>query len=190
MSVSESQLKGWHHLVPAFVVAGVAWWICDASIAPYLHREKQDRDAITELRGQIDAATAAIREIKTLESGAVSTRAQINRLEQETPGPSAVASFPDQLRKHFSQFGVVTSEVRLKTVVDVDGLPGFARGYWSLTLPFAKFDRHKSAGALLAVTEFEKQNPFVKVRDFAIQPDPEDSAGRIGTLNLTLLFRR
>ena len=178
-----------HDLLPAFLVAGVIWWACGPLVHPYLARAKDDRNTIASLREQIAGAHAASQEIRTLAIDATAFRAQIDRLEEEIPGPSVRVSLPEQVKQHFARFGLRVSVVRMNSVREDYDLPGYDRGYWSVSLPIAEA-RDKAAASLLAVAEFEQQHPFVRILDFAIQPDPEDPAGRVGSLSLATLIRK
>jgi hypothetical protein len=93
------------------------------------------------------------------------------------------------LKEHFARFGLSVSVILMTTVREELDLPGYGCGYWSVGVPVAG-GNHKAAGALLAVADFEQQHPFVKVMDFAIQPDPTDPAQRIAVLNLSALYRK
>lgn len=180
------RLRWW---APAFLVAGVAWWACGLSIASYRDREKQDREAIASLHGQIDRAATPIGEIRKLETAAEAFRAQIDRIEQELPGPSVSDSMPDELKKHFARFGLNVSSSQFTMGEEVAALPGYSHGSWSVVVPLLENDP-RAAEALLAVAEFEEQHPFVKVVNLVIRPDVEDPRRRVAALNLTALFRK
>jgi hypothetical protein len=77
----------------------------------------------------------------------------------------------------------------MDSVQEEAGLPGCNRGSWSAALPLLESDQ-KVTGALLAVAELEQRYPFVKVVDFAVQPDLEDPARRVAALKLIALFRK
>lgn len=189
MSMLGGQVERWSGLVPAFLVAGLAWWVCGLFIEPHLTREKEDQEAITNLHGQIETAAAAIREIRTLEIKSEALRSEIEQLENDLPGQRALLLFPEQMEKTFTRFGVSISAARLNKVGEEASLPGYSRGSWSVTLPLAE-SAHQIDSALLAVAELERNHPFVKVVDFAIQPDPEVPARHVAAVSLLTLFRK
>ncbi len=171
------------------VGAGVLWWAGGQLIAPYLERERVARSVVAELREKIDAARIAIRDAQNVESAAEAVRWQIERMEQEIPAQSAMVWLPELVKKHFAGFGLSVSIVRMNAVRDEPELPGFSRGYWSVGVPVTEAN-HNAEGALLAVAEFERQHPFVKVLDFAIRPDPEAPQRRLAVLNVAALIRK
>jgi hypothetical protein len=93
------------------------------------------------------------------------------------------------VKEHFARFDISVPLVRLNTIQEEPELPGFEHDYWSVALPITAEGRNIAA-MLVAVAEFDQQNPFVKVLDFAIRPDPENPGGRVGLLNLTALIRK
>ena len=176
-------------IFPAVLAAGVAWWACSPLITPYRELEKADRETIAGLRGQLNDAHSLIDNARTLESKTEALRSQMDRLDREIPGPSEQGLLPEQVKKHFARFGLSVSLVRMNRVEEEFDLSGYDRGYWSVSLPIANAQA-KVAESLLAAAEFEQQHPFVKMRDFVIQPDPDNPQGRIALLNLEALIRK
>ena len=177
-----------HRMMPAVLVAVVAWWACGLVIKPYVERETQDRDAIAGLRAQIAVMAAEAHEIQKIESDARALRLEMDRLEGEVPGPSVQALLPEELKKHFAALGRSAPTVRMGSVQEAAGLPGYHRGFWSVALPLLETEQ-SGAGVALAAAELERRQPFVNVLDFAVQPDSEDPARRVAVLKLMTLFR-
>ena len=169
--------------------AGLAWWTSALSVAPWVERERKARAESAALKTRIEEAHAAIEKVRTLESDAQTVRRQIDQLAQEIPPGSATVWLPELVKAHFQKFGMNDVLVRMNTIRDVPDLPGFRHGYWAVGVPIAETPR-SAAGALLAVAEFEQQHPLVKVRDFAIRPDPENPQGRVALLNVSALIRK
>ena len=187
MSAKRSRITG--RVFAAAAVAGMAWWSCGQLTAPFVERERKDRDAVASLQGSIAEAREAIQQVRTLEGEAEAVRLRIGRLDEEIPAGPAMVWLPELVKQHFSHFGLSVAIVRMNTTRDVPDLSRHSRGYWSVGLPIEE-SSFKAAGAVLAVAEFEQQNPFVKVLDFAIRPDPEHPQGRIAVMNLTALIRK
>jgi len=189
MSTQRDPVETLRQWVPAILVAAVGWWAGGRFTEPHLQHEKREQEAIVGLRGQIDAAIAAGVETRTLETATEAFRAQIDRLEQRIPGPLAPVSFPDDLQKHFARSGLSVSVQHSENDGELAGLPGYARGSWSVALPLVGTSQ-QTMGALQGMAQLEQQQPFVKVVDLAIQPDPADPARRVAQLELTAFFRK
>jgi len=189
MSMRGNPVETLRTIGPAILVAAVTWWAGGHFTEPHRKHEKREQEAIARLRGQIDGAAAAGAETRGLEAATEAFRAQIDRPEQKIPGPLAPVSIPDDLKKHFARSGLSVTVKLVKTDGELAGLPGYARGFWSVTLPLAKTSQ-QTTGALLATAQFEQQQPFVKVLDLAIQPDPAEPARRLAELYLTAFFRK
>jgi hypothetical protein len=171
------------------IALSVAAWSYAQSIAPFQQREREARSAALDLRARIGNARVAIEDFRKFESDSQEIRRQISQLGQDLPEGAAATWMPEMLKTHFAAFGLDASIVRLNTVRDEPDLPGFNRAYWSVGVPLAEAAGNE-ARSLLAVAEFEKQHPFVRVLDFAIRPDPERPAARIALLNVAALIRK
>ncbi len=189
MSILASGTEMLRGLVPVLLAAGLAWAASDSSIKPHREREKVDRDATAGLEEKIERAHAAIRETRTPESQDLALAWEIDRLEQEMPGPSTPVLLPEELKQRFARHGLSVSTVRLVKVHEDSDLPGYQRGHWAAEVPIGEAG-HKVAEALLAVAEFEQHHLFVRIQEFVIRSDPEDPARRIAFLNVTALFRK
>ena len=92
------------------------------------------------------------------------------------------------VKEHFKHFGIAVDIVRLNTLRLEDGLPGFKRAYWGVSMPMGN-DGNNVTGLLLAVAELEEQNRYLKVLDFAIQPDVENPLLRTAAINIEALVQ-
>ncbi|MEQ1862920.1 MAG: hypothetical protein ABMA13_23610 [Chthoniobacteraceae bacterium] len=159
------------------------------SIAPVRQRESEGSRSVSALRQQIDGARKAIGEVHTLEARFSRERHELDTLHGDLPSGPALVWFPERVKEHFARVGSGVVIVRLNTTMDVPDLPDFRRGYWSVGWPIDEAAGNVS-GLMLAVAEFEQQNAFVRVLDFAIRPDPENPGGRMAALNVTALIPR
>jgi hypothetical protein len=158
------------------------------SIAPFSQRETEALREAGDLGERVDGAQKTMADIQAQEKDADRVRSELERLRDELPADAAVA-VPALVKEHFARHGIVVPLVRLNTMQEEPELPGCEHGYWSVALPIDDAGRNITA-MLLAVADFDQQNPFVRVLDFSIRPDPENPGGRVGSLNLAALVRK
>lgn len=169
--------------------AGLAWFGYQRSLAPFEQSEREARVATASLRERLEKARVAIQEVRTLEGDAQTVRRQMDQLAMDLPDGPAAVWMPKLIKDHFAAVGLPVSIVRMNTVRAVPELLSFRRGYWSVGLPIGE-TAHSAVGPLLAVAEFERQHPLVKVLDFAIRPNPENPRRRVALLNVAALIRK
>ena len=169
------------------LVAG--WGYYAHSIAPLRLREAEISREVGELRVRVADARKTIAGIQAQENDADRVRSELDRLRDELPAGSAMVWLPALLKGHFARAGIAVPVVRLNTTQDEPELPGYGRGYWSAALPIDGAGRNIRT-MLAAVADLEEQQPFLRVLDFAIRPDPENPKGRVGLLNLGTLIRK
>lgn len=174
-----------------FLIGGAAlgsvWLFSQYVITPLRLHEKDSVLRVGELRQQLDSAHAALRGIGNPKKDLEDERSALNRLAGESALKSTMGSFPENVRQHFARFGVPLRVMRLSTIQEMPDLPGYQRVYWSVGLSVAKADRTLT-GLLISVAELEEQNRFIKVLDFALQPDVEEPGARTVGINLVTLL--
>ena len=90
------------------------------------------------------------------------------------------------MREHFARFRIATPEIRLNTIRDEPHIAGCERSFWFVRLPIDEGSANM-ANLLLGVEELDRRNPFLRVLDLSIRPDPDDGNRRIAVLNLGIL---
>ncbi len=188
MSGAFNPLKNFRWLVAASVATVVGWAWYAEGVRPLREDEVTTRIRIAELGGKIESAGKAIEKMRAHDGQAAEARAELDRWNQECPAGSAMTWFPELVKSHFTRFGMVVAIVRLNTTLDEPDLPGYSRAYWSVGLPIS--EANKGLASLLAAAELEQHHRFVRLLDFAIQPDPHDLSRRIAVLNLSALIRK
>ena len=161
--------------------------VIHASAIPSL-REQETKALrnVSALNERIGGAQKTISEILAQEKAAGPVRNELKRLHKAFPEGSATVWLPALTKEHFERFGIATLRIHLNGTEDKPGIPGYERGYWSVILPIDEAGP-KPANLFIAVAEIEQRNPFVRVLDFAISPDPKNSGGRVVSLNLSAL---
>ena len=76
-----------------------------------------------------------------------------------------MVSFPEEIKQHFSGFGISSAVVRLVDGQEEPKLPGYRKVYWSVALPIPETDRNVE-GLLLAVAQLEQEDRYINVTDF------------------------
>lgn len=181
--------KRWirHGTFAACCVVLAAIWMLHARVLPSLiERESEALQAVSALNERIGRAQQTIAEIQARERDTVLVRSELQRLQKAFPAGAATAWLPTLAKEHFARFVIAARRIHLNGTQDEPGIPGYERGFWSVTLPVDE------AGPIpvnlfLAVAEIEQRNPYVRVLDFAIRPDPEMPGQRLMSLNLTAL---
>lgn len=158
-------------------------------LAPLRERETEALRAVADLSGRIEKAQAAIAEMQAKETTARRVRSELKRPEYDLPTGSALVWLPVMAKENFARSGIAVRLIRLNTIQDEPDISGYERGVWSVVLPVEAAGRNDTK-LFLAVAEIEHQNPFVRVLDFAIGPDPEDPGGRVASLNVAALVRK
>jgi len=143
----------------------------------------------TELQNNLRSAHEKLVAIKDSEVKVGEARATLNRLLGQHRDTPTMVSFPNEMEAHFSHFGFSSAVVRFVTAREDRDLPGYQRVYWSIGLPIPRTDRNV-AGLLLTLSDLEKQDRFIKVIDFALQPDAEDPSLRTASINLMILSEK
>ena len=176
--------------VAAFGPALAAGWEKHASLLAHL--EERETDALrgaADLSERLEKAQATIAEIQAKETAAGRVRSELKRLEYAHPEGSASIWLPVLVKEHFARSGIAVRLIRLNSIQDEPDISGYERGVWSVALPVEEAGRNATK-LFLAVADIEQQNPFVRVLDFAIRPDPENPGGRVASLNLSALIRK
>jgi hypothetical protein len=154
-------------------------------------REKEavlQRDA-ANLSERIEKAKKTIAEVRAAEEGAAPIRQQLEKLQEDLPVGSTMVALPALVKAHFARAGVAVRLIRLNTTQNQPDIPGFERGFWSVALPIDENGRNV-AKLLMAVTDLDRENPFIRILNFAIRPDPENPRERMASLNVTSLIRK
>jgi hypothetical protein len=186
MTANQFELQ--NALLPALLVASLAWWGSGQLVKPYADRERDDRAVIAGLRVQIENGQGMMREIQTLETNAAPERVRFEQLKSETPGPSSPALLPEQIKQQFARAKLGGVVVRMNSVREEPELTGFRRSFWSVSVPIKEGGR-EAAAVLAAIADFKQQYAFAKVVDFEIRADPATPDRRIAQFNLTALMR-
>lgn len=183
------QSASFRRILSGGAALGSLWLFSHYAITPRsLHEEDSVRRA-GELRQQLDSARGKLRAIKNSEQELGDARSALKKLFGASALTSAMVTFPESVRQHFARFGIPLRVMRLNTIQEMPDVPGYQRVYWSVGLPVAETDQN-ATGLLIAVAELEEQNCFIKVVDFALQPDVEDPLARTVGINLVTLLPR
>jgi hypothetical protein len=142
-----------------------------------------------ELRERIEAALGAMKKVQAIEQQAARARVENQRLKSEQPAGSVLVWLPGRMEEHFSSFGISIAVSRLARVMDEPETPGYQRVYWVLGIPVEERNQ-KLPNLLFAVADIEDRNPYIKVIDFAIRPEPTDPRRRIATVNIAALVSK
>lgn len=167
---------------------GLAWLIYSLSITPLQRRATEFQRTAADLRGRIASARHTIEETKKQEEAVASARAELQRIQGDLPTGSAMAWFPNRMKRHFDKLGIPDSATRLNTALNEPDMPDYERSYWAVDLPIRATTADMSK-LLIAVAELEEAEPLVKVMDLAIRQD-DDSGRRTAVINVTTLVRR
>ena len=184
--------KTWVHLgliATCGLALAVAWEYQGRFIAPLKQREAETLREVEDLSERLAGARTTMAEIQAQEHDADRVRSELERLREELPKGAAMVGLPEMVKEHFAKSGVSVPLIRLNTTQDFPDLPGYAHGYWSVALPIGDAGP-KVTTMLLAVADLEQQDPFLRVLEFAIRPDPEKAGGWMGSLNLGTVIRK
>jgi hypothetical protein len=157
-------------------------------IGPLKKRANDSQRRLVELRENLEPARETIQRVRTLEQKTAQARRELQGLKGDHPKGSALVWLPERAKEHFKQFGIAVTVIRLNTVQDEAGLPGYRRAYWGIGLPIENGEKSVN-GLLLAVEQLERQNRFVRVIDFAIRPDVENPLLRTAAINIVALVQ-
>src|SRR5436190_17487588 len=138
------------------------------------------------LKERIADARRTIAELQEQEARAKQERVKLDAIHEGAPPTPALVWFPRRVKQHFQQFepGPTT---RLNTSVDEAALPGFERTYWAIEMAAGKTSS-EAREICIAIAEFERLNPSVRVVDVAIRPDTDNpDAPRLMVVNLSVL---
>ena len=166
-----------------------AWFVHRHAIVPLKVREVELVHRRAELQEQLGSARKTIGAAKDSDQTVAEARAALSHLVAGKAQVPAMVSFPGEIEQHFSRFGFPSAIVRLATVQPETDLPGFQRVYWSVGLPIPRTDRNVD-GLLLAVAGLEQQERFIKVIDFALQPDAVDPSLRTASVSNVVLDQK
>ena len=165
------------------------WERYASSLALLRDLETASRWEAAKLDARIEKAQATIAEIQAKETAASRLRSELKRKEYAQPVGSAALWMPTLVKENFARSGIAVRLVRLNAMHDEPAISGYERGIWSVILPVEEA-RQNETKLRLAVAEIESQNPFMRVLDFAIRPDPENPSGRVVSLNFAALVRK
>jgi hypothetical protein len=158
-------------------------------IVPLQNARHDTARRIVDLRHQLELARQSIDHVRNLEQETGHARENLNALIGDFPANSLFVGIPQIVNDHFHRFAIPVSLVRLNTVLDVVGLPGYTRTYWGVAFPLGN-DARSVSGLLLAVAELEEQNPFVRVLDLSVRPDAEDPMLRTAAINIVAFVHK
>lgn len=167
-------------------VLGVAWWFHSHWLVPLQQREVGCLKALADVRQRLNDAKVQIQEIGNQEQAAAGTRSLLNSLQAGIPKQATAVWLPVRLKTHLRSAGIAEAGIRLNSTTPEPGVPGYERSYWHLNLPRQEGMR-TMAGALLAVAEIERQEPFVRILDVSFSADPEEPHWSAGGFNVTAL---
>ena len=170
-------------------VLGIAWLVYSQTIIPLRRREGDFLRRRQEVRDQLDSARRTLREIKDAEQESAQARAALNRLVGEDGRGSLMVTFPESVKQQFARAGLPLRVIRLNTVQEEPRLGGYQRVYWSVGVPIPEADRNVSV-LLHEVVKLEEPDRFIKVVDFALQPDVDDPHLRTAAINIMALVRK
>ena len=168
---------------------GFACLVYRQTIIPCRLRERDLLRQRLEVQEQLKAAHRTLREVKDTEQESAQARAALNRLLGEDGRGSPMVSLPESIRQQFARAGLPLRVIRLNTIQEEPHLRGYQRVYWSVGLPIPEVDRIVTA-LLSEVVKLEQADRFIKVVDFALQPDAEDPRLRTAAINIMALVRK
>lgn len=167
-------------------VLGVAWWFHSHWLIPLQRREVECLKTLADVRQRLSDAKAEIHEISKQEQVAAGTRGLLHSLQHGIPKEPTAVWLPVRLRAHLRSAGIADAGIRLNSEIPEPGVPDYERTYWHLNLPRQEGMR-TMGGVLLAVTEIERQEPFVRILDVSFSADPEEPHWFAGGFNVTAL---
>ena len=168
---------------------GSAWLFHSQAITPLKLREDEFVRRRAELREHLDSGREKLIAIKESEQKVGEARAALNRLVGGKKADSSMVSFPEEMKEQFSRFGLPSAIIRLITAEEEPDLPGYRKVYWSVGLPIPKTDRNVE-GLLQAVADLEERDRYLKVTDFALQPDVVDPSLRTASVSIVILDQK
>ena len=158
-------------------------------IAPLRQRETETLREVEGFGKRLAEARTTIAAIQAQEDGAERAKSELKRLQDGVPSGAASVAVPALVKESFARFGLEMPLVRLNPTLDEPELPGYGYGHWSVTLPIDETGRNIHS-MLLAVSDLDQQNSFVRVLTFHIRPDYDNPGRRVGSLNLGALIRK
>ena len=163
-----------------------AWIFYRQSIVPLRDRERDTQRKLADLRAQIGSASSMLDELRALRQGAALGAAALERLQGELPRGSVMAWFPTRVRQSFARSEIPVSSIRLNTAQPVPGLSRCESAFWHLVVPISSASRGIT-GLLFALSEIERQEPFVRVLDFSVNADPADPKRGTAAINMAVM---
>lgn len=169
-------------------LALAAAWECHAQfIAPLKRLETETLRGIEKSTARLKRDRETIAKSQAQEAETDRIRRELDRLQAELPEGSAMVWLPGLMKEHFTRLGLAAPTVSLNSTQRDRAIPSHVRGFWFVGLPIENTGR-KTWSLLHAAAELEQRNPFLRVLDFTIRADSEDSTRQQVVINVALLF--
>lgn len=171
------------------VVLGTAWWFHSQMLVPLQQRERECLRAIDDVQRRLTDARAVLQEIRDRETKVASAGAALDPLRGEAPKDPTVIWLPERLKKDLHSGGIAEAGIRVNSALPEPFAGGYERTYWHINVPQQPGIPNMNA-ALLAVTEIERQESFVRILDLTFRADPDEPHRPAGSLNVSAIVRK
>ena len=165
------------------------WKYESASLDMLRNREAAALREIADLSGRIEKAEEVLASGRDEQGEADRIESELKRLQGELPTGSAMVSLPAMVKGHFESRGVPVQVIRLNTTREEPEIPGYERDFWSVAIPIEEAGRNMTK-FLRAVADLDRENPFLRILELAVRPDPVNPGRRLATLNVTTLVQK
>ena len=165
------------------------WKYESASLHTLRERETEAMREIADLSGRIEKAQEVLAAGRDEEGEAGRIQSELKRLQDALPTGSAMVSLPAIVKGHFESRGVPVQVIRLNATREEPGIPGYDRDFWSVAIPIEEAGRNMTK-FLRSVADLDRENPFMRILDLAVRPDPMNPGRRLAMLNVTTLVRK
>jgi len=158
-------------LLPICVTGAAAIGLFYAyGVAAPARRVRELSSALAERNNNIRLARNSIERTRELECECASIRTQLASRGDVLASPLVL--FPEQMTRHFRQFGIENVTTRVNTGLKDPELPGYQRTFWSVAVPLSG-SQNEVDRALLAFSDLESANPFLRVHTVTAFADSE-----------------
>jgi hypothetical protein len=174
---------------PLIVAAATVGLFYAATVPAPARRVREARADLAAANARMRASSEAIQRVRNLEQECAGIRKQLAQRSDATITP--LVWFPQEMSKHFEQFGITKVSTRINTGLPEPALPGYQRTFWAVTLPLEE-DPAEVVRTLLAIASLEAGDPLLRVHTVSAIADagPEVLGGRRATVTVSLLTRQ
>jgi hypothetical protein len=164
-------------------------WFHSQLLAPLQKREAEARRGLDSLRQRVGEAQAQLQEITGRLKGIPQAGALSGLVARDAPSEPTAVWLPERLKSHLVRSGITEVGISLNSAKSDPAAAGYERSYWHLNFP-AQSRIPDINTALLALTEIERQEPCIRIKDVYVGLDADQPHSFIGSVTISAFGRK